>query len=566
MKNLAFLYSGIPNGLVSLQEDCNAIHELLVRHNEWEVAVNRPLESAKKLEEDFGRYKDESIENLFIFYTGHAVSDGVNSETLKVLLADDEYDAQIIINAILKSFYPLPTRTVIIFDACYSGKFIYDAKKFDDSIEIMSSSSVINTSSSKNSSSNLSLFTHYFSEAIEQLSLENKDVSFENIRDYINANTEQKCLYDYARNSKMILTKDRSLYKLLEEFKSKFTSFTLMKDKVLEYVNAWDSNFKAFIETKNFTELFSWLLKNKACLLCLFKEFNIEGGRYLEVYAKENDCEERKKKASKSQMITEVILKIRPSVNKTLNACEVVGWFKYNSNHYVPMKIENSIMDFSKKGNFSQKLPEALAKQLNGKNYGDLGLNLILHESLFQIDFQSLEIELEDDIGSLMENFNITTQFEFRHSNYDKDKPPINRWKKNSQKYENNQMSKIEALIYPLSKDKPSRSFGQRFSNGSCVLLSSDYTLLDDDLSKILKNGIPHVVCPQSGFIVCSENKWEDVLVKEMKGIAIDCMYEAYDNEQNLHFIYDNYKKVETFQIATNNIADDTNYDDLKEG
>jgi len=565
LKNLAFLYSGKPDKLVSLDADCNAISELLERHNEWDVVVNKPLKSEKNLREDFEQYKDEEIENLFIYYTGHAVSDGITAETLKVLLIDDEYDAQIFLNS-LNVFTSLATRTVLVLDACYSSKFINNAKKNNRSIEIICSSLEYEKSSSRNDKSNLSYFTHNFCEAIEQLSLKAEDVNLKNIAQYINDKGGKLCQYNppnIVDNTEMILTKDRSLYKLLEEFKSKFTSFKEMKDKVLEYVNAWDSTFKAFIETKTFFELFSWLLKNKGCLVCLFAEFNMNGGKYLEAYVKESDCEARKKKASNSQMITEVILKIRPFVNKSLTECKVIGWFKYNSNHYVPMKIENSIMDFSKNGNFKEKLPEELAKQLNGKNYSNLGLNLILHESLFQVDFQSLEIELEGELSPFMENFNITTQFEFRHSNYDKPISKISRWKSNSEKYENSQMSKIEKLIYPLYKQ--STLFGKRFSNGDFVLLTSNYTLLDDKLSTILKHGIPNIMCPQSGSGDEVEG-WKDVLVKDMKNIIGDFMDEAYDNEQNLHFIYDNYKNVETFQIAINNIADDTNYDDLKEG
>ena len=569
MKNLAFLYSGKPDGLISLQEDCNAIHELLERYNEWEVVANRPLESEVKLREDFENYKYEEIENLFIFYTGHAVPDGVNRETLKISLLKDAFDAQIILNSILESFNVLPKRTVIVFDACYSGKFIYNAKKFDDSIEILSSSMPHLTSSSQNINSKLSLFTHYFCEAIEQLSLEDKSVNFKNIHDYINDKNEQKSIYMppvYRENTEMILTQDRSLYLLLEEFKSKFNSFKEMKDSVLEYVNACDLSFNTFIKAKTFSQIFSWLLKNKECLVCLFKEFNIEGGKFLEPFSKDNDCEARKKKASNSQLITDIILKIRPDTGKSLKECKVVGWFKYNTNHYLPMKIEDEIMDFSKKGNFSEKLPKELAKQLNGKNSSHLGLNLILHESLFHIKFQDLEIELDGDIGSFIENFKITTQFEFRDSNYDKGIPKISEWKTNSEKYENNQESKVKPLIYSLTKDKPSKLFGKRFSNSSCVLLVSDYTLLDENLSKVLKHGIPHIVCPQSGFVACDEREWEDVLVRDMKAIAVDCMDEAYENEQSLYFIYDNYKKVEAFQTAINNIANDTDYDNLKEG
>ncbi|CAA6826248.1 MAG: Unknown protein, partial [uncultured Sulfurovum sp.] len=460
MKNLAFLYSGKADGLLSLQHDCNAIQEILERHNAWEVKANRPLGSEKKLREDFENHKE--IENLFIFYTGHAIGDGVVKNKLKLKLLDDDYDIQIFLDSILEVFPILPIRTVIVLDACYSGKFIYNAEKFDDSIEIVTSSLPHLKSSSNNPNSNLSLFTHYFCEAIEQLSLENKEVNFKNIIQYVNDNNEQKCIYSppvYIENSEMILTKDRSLYLLLEELKAKFDSYPNMKDKVLEYVDARDTNFKEFIEAKSFSKLYSWLLKNKECLYCLFKEFKIDGSQFLESYT--NDCERRKKKASQSQMITDVILTIKPSIGKKLDECRIEGWFKYNSNQYVPIALENKVMNFTNVKteieSYMQIFPQELALQLDGQNYDRLKLNLILHESLFEIDFQNLKIKLNGQSEKyLIEEFYILTQFEYRYSNFSQEISQITRWKINSEKYEKNQETKIENLIYPLSKDKPS--------------------------------------------------------------------------------------------------------------
>jgi hypothetical protein len=580
LKNLAFLYSGKPDGLLSLQHDCNAIQEILERHNEWEVKANKPLESEKRLRIDLKQYEDKEIENLFIFYTGHAIGDGVVKEKLKLLLLDDDYDIQIFLDSILETFTILPLRTVIVLDACYSGKFIYNVERFDNSIEIITSSLPHEKSSSVNIKSNLSLFTHYFCEAIEHLLLVEKDVNFKNIHDYINEITQQTCVYlppIYSNNTEMVLTKDRTLYSLLEELKFQFDSSKNLKEKILEYVNAHDIGFQEFIEAESFSKLYSWLLKNKECLTCLLKDFDIDSHNILNGY--ENDCASRKKKALQSQLITNLIFKIKPHISNKLDKCRVEGWIKYNSGHYVTIKIEEKIIDFSTKGDYKELFPALLSNQLHGKNYdGDIKLNLILHQSLFSIDFHSLKIQLFEKKESFVEVFSITTQLESRYSNFDKAIPQISRWITNSLKYERNQKNKLimydndkeiqdEMLIYPLFKEKSSKLFGKKFNKKNFILLASDYTLLDDNLDIIWKNGIPHVICPQKNAIECDMTMINNIFVQDMREEISYCMDEAFEKfDENLHFIYDNYQNVERFQKAINNIANDTNYDDLKEG
>lgn len=576
MKNLAFLYRGKPDELTSLESDCNAIKELLDSSPEWKVVKNKELKSESKLKEDLLSFCNEDIGNLFLYYTGHAVRNGQRNQTLKLLLFDDEYDAKIFIDSIFESFNRLPKRIVIILDACYSGKFINYADRLDNRVELICSSLEHLTSSSRNKASGLSFFTHHFCEAVQKLSLDNDEVNFRNIATHINSKNEQQCIYsppNIVQNSEIVLTRDRTLYEDLVKLSGKFESFQEMKKGLLEYVPTDHLSFQELIEANTYQKLYFWLVKNKECLYCLFKIYKIEIKGFLETC--NNDCSKRKKEALKTKLIKTIVLKIVPSGGtKSLDNCQVEGWLLNNIGQYSSKLIDTTMNFVSKKDAkkkqqlyYESELPKEVVKILQDKNYALLELNLILDESLFEIDFTSLILEIDDDDPSFIEYFKINFQFAFRYHNVDKSISKITTWKLNSDKYIKHQEEKLAPLIYPLSNEESNKLFGRRFNkeNANYILLQADYPLLNEhkDIKNILNGGIPHIVCPKDSVAACHIENLDKKLVKEMKSEVFDCIEASYENDILKDFIYDDYYKAEAFCIANGYIFD-TNYDDIR--
>ena len=106
MKNIAFIYSGAPVNLNSLENNRNAIYTLFNNSLLWEEPVNKELLSLNEFGEDLKQYKDEEINNLFFFYTGHGVRKGQKRDELHVMLKEDKTrNIQELINEILAYLY-----------------------------------------------------------------------------------------------------------------------------------------------------------------------------------------------------------------------------------------------------------------------------------------------------------------------------------------------------------------------------------------------------------------------------------------------------------------------------
>lgn len=199
MKNIALIYSGDSSGLDSLQHNRDNVQDRLRTAGIWQTDINRVLESQDDLIKDLGNYKDQKIDRLLLYYTGHGTHTGTKSTFCLKLSPTLKLNIQTVIDCITDTFNDndtsLPQTIAIVLDACYSGQAIEDIVHIEG-IEILTSSLALKESFENNPHSNMSLFSHFFCEAIEELPNQNEIVNLQNISTYISSNvTCQKSLF-----------------------------------------------------------------------------------------------------------------------------------------------------------------------------------------------------------------------------------------------------------------------------------------------------------------------------------------------------------------------------------
>lgn len=548
MKNIAFLYSGKPYELESLEEDCNAVAEVLTRYKEWEVLANRPLESEKKLRKDFKHHEREKVENLFIFYTGHAKAyseDGKTKNKLKLCLINDDYDVQIILNSILDTFIRLPKRTVIVLDACYSGTFIYDATRFSNTIEIISSS-LPRLKSSSISPSKLSLFTHYFCESVTQLSIKNEDVNFQNICKYINDNNEQKCSYlppIFTTNRAMIVTKNRMLYKLISKIKIHYQNkmadeerqiATFRYDILRYYPRVKEKIYNTIRESTTMDELFMALLKDEkgGYLYCILKFLKIEDD-YLINFKGAKKCNEITSK------IESIIVVVEGSTNNSnrYTADIYCGLDNDKVEHYE--YIEECVWNELYQIEIKRVLEEILALNCIAK----MELQMVLPIKLMSSEFKNEKVHVGTVEGIPLDEawgreFNIITKFHSRLKGYvsESDKY-FEAWEVNLKRYLNALEDTIGSKSYPL----PSIDKISNFCDNDALFLLSEKSLIDDNpLVQLYVLGVPFMITTQNdecNFTTDEKyREWKESKVKEIKPSSYRFINEI---AQELHFLCD---------------------------
>ncbi len=199
MKNIALIYSGDGNKLKSLQHNRDNVRDRLHEAGIWQTDINRALESQDDLIDDLKNYKDEKIDRLLFYYTGHGIHTGTDS-TFCLKLSDTlKLKIQTVIDCITDTFNdndtPLPQTIGIVLDACYSGKAIENIVHIEG-VEILASSLAHQRSFEENIHSNMSLFSHFFCEAIEELPNKKETVTLQHISTYITKNvTCQESLF-----------------------------------------------------------------------------------------------------------------------------------------------------------------------------------------------------------------------------------------------------------------------------------------------------------------------------------------------------------------------------------
>lgn len=202
MKNIAFIYSGDDTGLNSLEHNRNGVAEKLEDFGDWEIAVNKKLDSELTFIEDIEGYQNDEIDNFLIYYTGHGEMDN-HLEKFQLKISDKQgIPLEILYSKILQCFLKdaneLPLNLAIVIDACHSGKAIYDTKQFSNS-EILPSSR--GHSFENNSPSKMSLFSHYFCDAIESLQITEETINLIHIATHINKFVSiQKAPYSLLRD------------------------------------------------------------------------------------------------------------------------------------------------------------------------------------------------------------------------------------------------------------------------------------------------------------------------------------------------------------------------------
>ncbi|CAA6818596.1 MAG: Unknown protein [uncultured Sulfurovum sp.] len=198
MKRVAFIYSGDDTGLNSLEHNRNGVAQKLKDFGGWETTINKKLDSELTFIEDLEKYQDDDIDSLLIYYTGHGEI-AEPFETFQLKISDKQ---GITLDTLYSKVYQcfsngssaLPLKLAIVLDACYSGDTVYKAEQFGTS-EIVASSLASQQSfelgfpKDKNAQevkSKMSLFSHYFCEAIETLQTELELINLLHIRNYIN--------------------------------------------------------------------------------------------------------------------------------------------------------------------------------------------------------------------------------------------------------------------------------------------------------------------------------------------------------------------------------------------
>ncbi len=202
MKNIAFIYSGDETGLNSLEHNRNGVVEKLKDFGAWEIAENKKLDTKSTFTKDLKKYVNNEVDSLLIYYTGHGIKRNL-SEKFNLKLSSIDFVSleelyEIVYENYENSEVLLPEKIAIVVDACYSGRAIYDTKQFGNS-EILPSS--IGLSFEKGSPSKMSLFSHYFCDAIESLQLTEENINLINIATHLNKFISvQKATYSLLRD------------------------------------------------------------------------------------------------------------------------------------------------------------------------------------------------------------------------------------------------------------------------------------------------------------------------------------------------------------------------------
>ena len=202
LKNIAFIYSGDDIGLNSLEHNRNGVASKLEDFGNWKIAVKKKLDSELTFIEDIEKYQNNKIDNLLIYYTGHGEIDK-HLEKFQVKISDKQgILLEVLYSKILQCFMKdnneLPLKLAIVIDACHSGKAIYDTKQFSNS-EILPSSRGL--SFENNSPSKMSIFSHYFCDAIESLQSIEETINLIHIATHINKFVSvQKAPYSLLRD------------------------------------------------------------------------------------------------------------------------------------------------------------------------------------------------------------------------------------------------------------------------------------------------------------------------------------------------------------------------------
>lgn len=228
MNNIAFIYSGKANGLDSLPHNIKAVKKSFDACDIWKTLVYEELKSYSMFVENLNTHITDEVDNLLIYYTGHAEALDPEKKELSLLLNEPRL-IQELFNAIFKIKYinAKKTKVAIVLDACFSEKFIAEAKSWTNNLEILVSSSKHTKSTEENANSNLSLFSHYFCKALDALPRGHKKANLDTIRQSINGyikkyeSNKQYSYYDSPTLSEldepMILSyKDTSLEELEE--------------------------------------------------------------------------------------------------------------------------------------------------------------------------------------------------------------------------------------------------------------------------------------------------------------------------------------------------------------
>jgi len=142
-------------------------------------------------------YKDVEIDDLLIYYTGHGrlfndVFELQMSEKIGITL-DKLYGY---IKQNFENHALLPKRIAIVVDACYSGQAVKKTTMQFGTSEILTSSlegmKSFETGFPNGIKSDMSLFSHYFCDAIETLQVELEEINLSNIQTHINKYVEKQ--------------------------------------------------------------------------------------------------------------------------------------------------------------------------------------------------------------------------------------------------------------------------------------------------------------------------------------------------------------------------------------
>lgn len=279
MKNIAFVYSGDKDGLSSLEPDRNEVERVLSTYGEWDKIINEELENINQFETTLKNYENKEIENLFFYFTGHGVRDGISTKDLYLDVSDE--NSRNMNEFILSIFNTnIPKRIAIVLDTCYSGTYVYNSKIISGSFEILTSSSQYGKSSAK-SSSDLSLFTRCFCKSIEKLHKTSTPITLQAIHEDIKEELKpQKSLPSspILLNGNMTIVKN-SPTDDKESLKSIQKNLKIVVPKIStlrKYANNLLSNYlnRADLSVMEYNEIVEHLYDLRKPLLCLLYNLN----------------------------------------------------------------------------------------------------------------------------------------------------------------------------------------------------------------------------------------------------------------------------------------------------